>query len=359
MVGGLKVSVWFGERDRTGTHTSAEAIARVLVACGIGTAVLVRAIEGFGSRGEILTDRMLTLSEDLPLVWTATDTPDRVTALAEQVAELIPQGLVTLERCGIAHGPRPSALPDGEDLKLTVTVGRGRRDGGSLVTHRTVDALRAAGADAAWVTLGVDGVLHGVRHRARLIGTNAAVPAQVVAIGSRAAIARGLAALEHQDLPTAHVTLERVRLVKQGGRARAPIADPDATSADAGTWQMLTLVTREDAMIDGTALHVAMLRAARAAGMRGGTAIAGVWGSTDDGPPHGDSMRRLRRGIPVACVLIDTPEAISRFWPDVDALTARTGLVVSERVPAFRAHGPAGTHGRLHLGRRGESGAAD
>jgi PII-like signaling protein len=344
---GLKLRVWFGERDRAGRITSAEAIAREITAAGIGTAVLVRAAEGFGSRGEVQSERMLSLSEDLPLVWSATDAPERITPLADRIANLIPQGLVTLERCTIAPGGSAPELPDADQIKVTLTLGRGRRSGGTLATHRAVDLLQAAGAAATWLTLGVDGMLHGVRHRARLIGTNASVPAKVMAIGDRAAIDAGVRSLQGAGIAFALVTLERVRIVKRDGAPIAPVEDPGAGGDPSGTWQMLTLITREDAGGGDTAPHIAMLRAARDHGMRGGTALPAVWGTAGSGPPHGDSMRRLRRGIPIACVVIDTPEAIARFWPAVDALSNDVGVVFSERVPAFRTHGPAGTHGRL------------
>jgi hypothetical protein len=60
-------------------------------------------------------------------------------------------------------------------------------------------------------------------------------------------------------------------------------------------------------------------------------------------------------------VIIDTPDAIARLWPVLDGLTGHGGLVTSELVPAFRTHGPVGTHGRLHLAQPHwtDSGAAD
>jgi PII-like signaling protein len=352
VVDGVKLSVWFGERDRAGDLTSAEAIARATVAAGVRTAVLLRAVEGFGSRGEVLTERLLTLSEDLPLVWAATDVPERIGALADRVVELIPQGLVTLERCRIAHSGDAGRLPDADHLKLTLTIGRGRRSNGGLAYLRAVDILRSAGVDGAYVTLGVDGIAHGERRRARLFGANGAVPAHVVAVGASDEIARALRALDGQVIP-ALTTIERVRVLARDGQAVASVthlADPGADD----DWQMLTLITREDAVVDGDALHVAMLRAARRSGARGGTAIAGVWGYSGDGAPHGDSMRRLRRGVPVACIVIDTPDAIARLWPTVSRLAAGGGLVISERIPAFRTHGPVGAHGRLHLPHRGD-----
>ena len=351
MVDALKLSVYFGERDRAGSQSSAAAIALASTAAGIRTAALLRAVEGFGSRGAVQTDRMLTLSEDLPLVRTAIDTPDRITALAETVSALIPQGLVTLERCGIVD---TAVIPDAdptEELKLTLTLGRGQRSGGRLAYVRLVDHLQDCGVDGAYVVLGVDGILHGVRERARLIGTNTYVPAQVVAIGSRRDLARAIGGLRPRGAP-ALATIERISVLKRDGRALVEVPHPPPADAEGHpVWQMLTLITREDAVADGQALHVTAMRELRAAGARGGTVLAGVWGYSGATAPHGDSMRRLRRSIPVACVVIDTPAAIAGLWPVLDRLTRHGGLVTSEVVPAFRTHGPVGSHGRLHLSR--------
>jgi PII-like signaling protein len=350
-VNGLKLSVYFGERDRAGHRTSAEAIARATLAAGVRNGVMLRAIEGFGSRGAVQTERMLTLSEDLPLVWTAVDAPEAITALADTVGALIPQGLVTLERCGIVGDAQIPNVDHTDPVKLTITVGRGRRKGGGLSYLRIVDHLRASGLDGAYVVLGVDGITHGVRHRARLIGTNASVPAQVVAIGERERVALALADLSAHGAPSL-VTTERIRVVKRDGTQLASIDHTPPTDLDGHrVWQMLTLITREDALIGGEALYVALMRELRAKGARGATVFAGVWGYSGTGTPHGDSMRRLRRSIPVVCACIDTPEAISRLWPVIDHVTRTGGLITSEIVPAFRTHGPVGSHGRLHLAR--------
>jgi hypothetical protein len=53
----------------------------------------------------------------------------------------------------------------------------------------------------------------------------------------------------------------------------------------------------------------------------------------------------------VLTVVVDTPERIRRWFAIVDELTADTGLVTSEMVPAFRATGPNIEHGALRLAR--------
>jgi PII-like signaling protein len=74
-----------------------------------------------------------------------------------------------------------------------------------------------------------------------------------------------------------------------------------------------------------------------------------VWGYHGDHEPHGDSLWQLRRRVPVVTVIVDTPERIGRWFAIVDELTAETGLVTSEQVPALRATGPDIARGGLRL----------
>jgi len=357
VVDDLKLSVFFGERDRAGRQSSAEAIAHTTVAAGVRTAVLLRAIEGFGSRGAVQTERMLTLSEDLPLVWTAIDRHDRITPLAGDLAALIPQGLVALERCVIVAPGDSVSIPEHDELKLTIVVGRGRRHGGALDYARIVDFLQVCGFDTAYVLVGVDGILHGVRHAARLIGTNRSVPAVITALGPPASAAAAIAGIDAHAIP-ALMTVERARIVARDGTQLSPLpSGPPPDASGHRPRQMLTLITREDAHADGQALHATWLRHAQAVGARGATTVAGVWGYSGGTPPHGDSMRRLRRSVPVICTIIDTPEQIAVIWSELSGLAGPDTIVTAEFVPALRAHGPVGTHGGFRLAPR--AGTAD
>jgi PII-like signaling protein len=345
VIDATKLIVWFGERDRVRHTTSAEAIARASMRAGIQTAVLLRGSQGFGSRGAVLSDQMLTLSEDLPLVWTAVGTPDRIGDLADEIANLVPQGLITQERCVIVDDRNLPAGEGSDQIKLTATVGRGQRSAGRLAYMRVVEHLKASGVDGAYVVVGVDGITHGIRHKARLVGTNAAVPAQIVAIGNRRSTARSVHELYAHGAPSL-VTVERVTVLKRDGAMLMPAPQPsDRPSHTDAAMRKITLVTREDAVVDDVALYLAAIRAAQRAGLGGGTAINGAWGYAGTASPHGDAMLRLRRSIPVICVFIDTPEAIARLWPELDRLTAHGGLVTAEWVPAARAHGPGGLRG--------------
>jgi PII-like signaling protein len=124
------------------------------------TSVLLRGTERFGSRQHLQTQRLLTLSEDLPMVTVAVDTRQRIEQALEEVAALTSHGLITLERARLLTSPIGEVhLPEGlaEATKLTVYVGRGERVGGRPAFLAVVDLLHRHRIDGATVLLGVDG----------------------------------------------------------------------------------------------------------------------------------------------------------------------------------------------------------
>src|SRR5205085_7911449 len=80
----LKLTTYFGERDRAGGGFLADAFTEIYARHELQTSLVMRGVEGFGVKHHLRTDRLLTLSEDLPLVSVAVDTRERiVAALAE------------------------------------------------------------------------------------------------------------------------------------------------------------------------------------------------------------------------------------------------------------------------------------
>jgi PII-like signaling protein len=296
----LKLTTYFGERQRVGHRFLADALLDIYEHHAVELSVLLRGAEGFGAKHHLRTDMLLTLSEDLPMVSVAVDTPDRIESLLDEVDSLGRHGLVTLERAGLAG----AGLHD--EVKLTVYLGR--QEGVAIC-----DLLHSHGVAGATVLLGVDGTVQGARRRARFFARNAEVPTVVVAVGSRERIAAVLPELEGRML-----TLERVRVCKRDGRALA------APGQD-GPLEKLTVYASEH--------HAELVRRLRAGGARGVTCIRGVWGFHGDHAPHGDRLMQLRRGVPVVTVIVDTPEGIARSFPIVDDATQQGGLVTSEMIP--------------------------
>jgi PII-like signaling protein len=345
---GIKLTTYFEERDRTERAFLADALFEVYERHQMRTSVLLRGISGFGQRQDLRTERLLTLSEDLPAVSIAVDTSERVERMLPDVLEVAQQGLISLERAQLAAGGLEGiALPrqPGAAVKLTVYGGRSIRERGQAGYVAAVDVLRAAGAAGASVLLAVDGLLHGERRRARFFARNAEVPLMLLAVGSAESIEAALPDLERLiDEPVA--TVERVEVWKVQGKAVAEVNGPperDATGLP--IFQKLMVHCEEQARYEGEPLHQALVGRLREAGAAGVTVLRGVRGFYGDHEPFADGFFTLARNTPVHVVIVDSPAGVARWWPVVDELTREAGLVTSELVPAVHAvkHAPPGT----------------
>src|ERR1700758_3066743 len=94
----LKLTTYFGERDRTGDHLLAGELLDLYGRPPAECSVLLRGISGFGAKHHVHTDRLLTLSEDLPVVAVAVDRRERLEALLPEILAIKRRGLLTLER---------------------------------------------------------------------------------------------------------------------------------------------------------------------------------------------------------------------------------------------------------------------
>lgn len=320
----LKLTIYFGERDRTATGFVADALTDVYERHELETSVLLRGIAGYGSKQHLRSDRQLTLSEDLPVVSVAVDTRERIERALDDVRPLGFDGLVTTERARLVTELEPVEL-DGQ-TKLTAYLGRQERVGGRPAYQVLVERLHDAGIAGATVLLGVDGTAHGVRERARFFGRNAEVPLMVISVGDGERIAALIPELS-DVLARPLLTVEKIRVLKRdGNRFAQPGAD--------GPLQKLMIYASEQAQHDGRPLYAQLVRRLRAAGAAGATSLRGVWGYHGDHAPHGDTLWQLRRRVPVVTVVVDTPDRIAQWFEIVDELTSETGLVTSEMVPA-------------------------
>jgi PII-like signaling protein len=351
----LKLTTYFGERDRADGGFLADAFTAIYARHELQTSLVMRGVEGFGAKQQLRTDRLLTLSEDLPMVSVAVDTRARIEAALRDVTQLRFDGLVTLERARMltaSIGPVTLSPELGAATKLTVYLGRRQRVGGRPAHAAVVDLLHRRGIAGATVLLGVDGTAHGVRERARFFGRNGAVPLMVIAVGDGARIADALPQLGSM-LARPLVTLERVRVCKRDGeRLAEPTYVPETDPSGLGIWQKLMVYAGEQSRHAGHPLSGQLVRGLREAGAAGATSLRGIWGYHGDHRPHGDSLWQLRRRVPVVTVVVDTPERIRRWFAVVDDITDETGLVTSELVPAFRATAPELERGGLRLADR-------
>ena len=351
----LKLTTYFGERDRDDGRFVADTLLDLYGRREAQVSVLLRGATGFGIRHHVRTDRLLTLSEDLPLVSIAVDTRARIEAMLDEVMAIKRRGLVTLERARMLTGDiRPLTLPEElhEATKLTVYVGRQERVYGMPAHVAICDLLYRREIAGASVLLGVDGTSHGERRRARMFGRNADVPLMIIAVGEGRRIGRllgELGGLLHRPL----MTLERIRVCKRDGRLLShPPGLPETDDSGLGLWQKLMIYSSEQARVGGVPQHEALIGRLRESGARGVTTLRGIWGFHGDHAPHGDRFFQVRRHVPIVTIVIDRPDAIARSFEVVDELTRERGLVTSEIVPALTTVAEERRIGGLRMARR-------
>ncbi|HEU4706201.1 MAG TPA: DUF190 domain-containing protein [Solirubrobacterales bacterium] len=314
-----KLTIHFGERDRVEGGLLADALFEDFARHGVHTSVLLRGVEGYGLRHHLRTDRLLTLSEDLPAIAIAIDEPDRIDGVLDELPGPTATGLVTLEKVG--------AGGDGVDRKLTVYLHRRQRlnDGPAYVG--VCELLRRRGVGGATALLGVDGTVGGGRRRARFLSVNSDVPMMVVAVGSAESIAGAADELE-RALEAPLLTTEPVRVLKRDGDGVGELS----AGRDEVAWQRLTLYSSESATVGGHAVHHELIRRLRREGARGATAVRGIWGYHGDHVPHGDRLLQLRRRAPIVTTLVDAPDRIAAWLEIADELTPERGLITCEGV---------------------------
>ncbi len=348
----LKLTTYFGERSRVRGRLLAEELLDIHVQHKIRSSILLRGIQGFGAKHRRRSDRLLTLSEDLPLVCIAVDTGERIRALMKDASQVGHEGLLTLERVQLHHanGTPPNAFSGqaqsptahhttdtAQAVKLTVYLGRHERTGSLPAFAAACKTLHESGMAGATVLLGVDGTRHGDRERARFFARNANVPLTVTSVGDRQRIDAAVERLR-QNLSEPLFTIEGVRVCKRDGILLAPPHD-ESTVGMHGTnvHQKLTIILSEAAVHEKRSVYLELVRRLRAANAAGATSLRGIWGFHGDHPPHGDRLLSFRRHVPVITETIDTPERIAALFPIVDELTRERGLVTSEPVPAASA----------------------
>ena len=183
----LKLTTYFGERDRTEDGLLADELMNIYGGHRLAASIVLRGAEGFGRLHHLHTDRQLTSSEDLPVVSIAVDERARIESMLSLLLQVKRRGLITLERARllsgeIGHIQLPEEL--GEATKLTIYLGRQDRVYGTPAFVALCDLMYRRGIAGASVLSGVDGTRGGRRFRAKFFARNADVPMMLIAVGS-------------------------------------------------------------------------------------------------------------------------------------------------------------------------------
>ncbi|MGN5637258.1 DUF190 domain-containing protein [Streptomyces sp. AC154] len=99
----MRVTVLIGESDGWHHRPVFTEIVHRAHKAGLAGASVFRGIEGFGAGSLIHTQRLLSLSEDLPVAVVIVDTEEKIRAFLPQLDELVTGGLVILDDCEVVR----------------------------------------------------------------------------------------------------------------------------------------------------------------------------------------------------------------------------------------------------------------
>ena len=93
-------------------------------AAGLAGATVLRGIEGYGASQHVHTTRLLSLTEDLPVVIVMVDEADRIERFALELDELITEGLVVIDDVEVVrYVGRQGPVRRGAGVILAIAVG--------------------------------------------------------------------------------------------------------------------------------------------------------------------------------------------------------------------------------------------
>jgi len=98
-----RLTIIVGENDLVGHRPLYSEIVHRAHVAGLAGASVLRGIEGYGASGQIHTNGLLSLTEDLPVSVVAVAFTDRIAAFLPEVVALVSDGLVMVDDVRVVH----------------------------------------------------------------------------------------------------------------------------------------------------------------------------------------------------------------------------------------------------------------
>ena len=90
--------IHIGESDKWHGKPLYQALLELFRGEGFSGATVLRGVGGYGSTSMYHTDKILRLSQDLPIVIEVVEYPERIDSILPRLDEMISGGLITLEK---------------------------------------------------------------------------------------------------------------------------------------------------------------------------------------------------------------------------------------------------------------------
>lgn len=107
------VRIHIGESDSWKRQPLADALLGRLREGGFAGATVLRGVAGFGAHSVVHTTSLLRLSHDLPVVIEVVDTEAKAQELIPILDEMVPEGLVTMEKVRVIKYAARQPAADG------------------------------------------------------------------------------------------------------------------------------------------------------------------------------------------------------------------------------------------------------
>ena len=94
----MLMRIHIGESDKWHGKSLHEAIVEMLRKEGFSGATVLRGVAGFGGSSVYHTDKILRMSQDLPIILEVIDAAERIEKILPRLDEMVDGGLITLEK---------------------------------------------------------------------------------------------------------------------------------------------------------------------------------------------------------------------------------------------------------------------
>lgn len=95
--------IFIGESDRHQHHPLHEAIVLKARELHLAGATVLRGAMGFGKSSRVHTNKILSLSDDLPLIIEIVDSEEKINAFLPVLDAMMSGGLITLEKARVIY----------------------------------------------------------------------------------------------------------------------------------------------------------------------------------------------------------------------------------------------------------------